>query len=100
MILTIDLPEKDVSELAAGVLARRIKERLPEHHNTLRTGIDSAIRAAVDRVVAEQPVGVAEVLRDILNDTLRHQVNSIVRLAVQKELAALKAEVTPEEGEG
>lgn len=98
MKIEIEILESDVKAAVLTEIARRIKERLPYHSDYLRTTVDQRIRRVTEEVVLENDIRaivgreVSAAFDKILADTVRHQVKSIVRLAIQKELAALKAE--------
>ena len=98
MEIKVEVTETNIRDAVTAEVAKRVRERIPHHYDMVTARVDTMIRAVVGEVVAEMDIKplirplIQASLDGILADTMRHQVKSLVRLAIHKELEAQKAE--------
>lgn len=97
--IEIEIPEGDIEKQILEVLNRRVQQALAgsrylwaAEQKIQQTAIDLLNDMDLRELVKPK---IQESIDHFLEDSVRHQVRNLVRLAVQREIAAQRAELIP-----
>lgn len=99
--IEIEIPEAELEKQILEVLNRRVQRAL--EGSKYLWAAEAKIQETAKDLLAEMDLRelvkpkIQESIDHFLEDSVRHQVRNLVRLAVQREIAAQRAELIPEE---